>query len=80
MDPPKETKAASPPDDPPGVLVLSFGWQLWPNIGLEQSNESIHWGKFVRQYGIPPSLTSNSTVKINKNEKIKAVHACNYCK
>ena len=61
IEPPKATNAASPPEEPPGVLVGSLGWQVCPKIGFEQSNDKMHWGKFVLQNGIPPNFINNST-------------------
>ena len=42
IEPPKATNAASPPEEPPGVLVGSLGWQVCPKIGFEQSNDKMH--------------------------------------
>ena len=37
MAPPAPINAPSPPDDPPGVLVWSWGFTVVPKIGLEHS-------------------------------------------
>ena len=51
IDPPPAISAASPPEDPPGVLLWSWGLRVLPYTGLLQLQETMVWGMLVRQKG-----------------------------
>ena len=66
IDPPIDIKHASPPDEPPGVRVLSNGCVVSPNTGFEQAYVFMVWGTLVRQNGIAPkSLILWKEIKFN---------------
>ena len=47
--------AASPPEDPPGVLNISYGFLVTPYIGLDDSHQQPSSDTFVTHKGIAPA-------------------------
>ena len=60
---PMATRAASPPDDPPGVLSRSHGFFAWPQIRLLDSGSIISCIVFPLHKGMAPCFRSTLTIK-----------------
>ena len=60
-DPQAAISAASPPLDPPGVRVKSYGLLVRPKIRLSLSKANSRSGRLVRAIGAPPAARSRAT-------------------
>lgn len=57
-----EIATDSPPEEPPGYLVLSHGFRALPYILFADSKLSPSWGTLVFIKGIPPACLINFTI------------------
>lgn len=60
-DAPDEIRAASPPLEPPGVRVRSYGLRVWPDTLLYVSQHMHNSGVLLTNRMMPPCFFTNST-------------------
>ena len=53
--PPAACNADSPPEDPPGVLNISYGFLVTPYTGLDDSHQEPNSDTLVTHSGIAPA-------------------------
>jgi len=67
-----DSKAPSPPEDPPGVKLGFFGWVVNPQSGFSVSHHMMLCGRLVFAMIIAPRLLSVCTMVASDSAGAKA--------